>query len=383
MAPHSWRWLLSLSKTVVEETSTGDSDTSDDTVRAFKPGGITRYISARMMAVIGMIIIVVLVLEITSREQLLTGLNIGGVLNASSEIGFIAIGVTALMIGGEFDLSVGQTFVASGMTFATIYTSIGVFPAIIVSLAIGAAIGMLNGFITLGFGIPSFITTLGTSYVVAGLILMVTTGQPITAVTLPKSFSIFGGYIGSTSIRWEVAWWLGLAVVMAIVLHKTTFGNHIFGAGGHADASRNIGVRVGMTKMALFILCGMFSAFSGIVLFAHLGDIEASAGSGLQLEAIAAAVIGGTALFGGIGTIYGGVIGSFFLGVITVGLVLSGASTVYYELFVGIVLIMAVALQAKTEGITSFVKRAFGRRSWIAEHVHGRSPDTTQAGSAR
>jgi simple sugar transport system permease protein len=314
-----------------------------------------------MIAVVGVVVATVLILDGTSGGRLITGANLGGALNASAEIGFIAIGVTVLMIGGEFDLSVGQTFVAGALVFAALFKPIGVGPAIIVALLLGAGIGFVNGFVTLAFGIPSFITTLGTYYIIAGVILLVTNGSPVSLISVPSSFSVFGGYISSSGVQWQVLWWLGLAVVMALVLHKTAFGNHIFAAGGGRRAAENTGVRVAQTKMLLFILCSMFAAFSGVVLFALYGDVEASAGSGLQLQAIAAAVIGGTALFGGIGTVYGGVLGSFFLGVITVGLVLSGASTTYYELFVGIVLIGAVALQAKTEGIGSFVKHLLPR----------------------
>lgn len=330
--------------------------------RLFRSSGITRYVSGRTIAVTVVIAVVVLILEATSGGQVLNGLNIGGALNSASELGFIAIGVTALMIGGEFDLSVGQTFVASGMTFASLYTVIGLVPAIIAALIVAAGIGVVNGLITVTFGIPSFITTLGMYYVVAGLILLITSGSPVTANSIPKEFNVFAGYIGHSSVRWEVIWWLGLGVVMAAVLHRTSFGNHIFASGGAPEVARNVGVPVNGTKLLLFILCALFAGFSGIVSFAHYADMEPAAGSGLQLQAIAAAVIGGTALFGGIGTIYSGLIGSFFLGILTVGLVLSGASTIFYELFVGFVLILAVVIQARTEGIVSIAERLFRPR---------------------
>lgn len=323
-----------------------------------------------MIAVFGVVVATVLVLDYTSNGRLISAANLGGALNDSAEVGFIAIGVTLLMIGGEFDLSVGQTFVAGALTFAALFKPIGVGPAILVALCLGAAIGLVNGFITLAFGIPSFITTLGTYYIAAAVILIVTNGSPVSLLSVPSSFSIFNGYIGTSGVQWQVIWWLGMALVMALVLHKTAFGNHIFAAGGGRKAAENTGVRVVRTKMVLFVFCGMFAAFSGIILFALYGDVEASAGSGLQLQAIAAAVIGGTALFGGIGTVYGGVLGSFFLGVITVGLVLSGASTTYYELFVGLVLIGAVVLQAKTEGIAGFVNHFLrSRRSNVKPAV--------------
>jgi len=325
-----------------------------------KARAFTSYLSLRMIAVIGVIVLLVLVLEATSGGRLLTSTNLGGSLDSSAEVGFIAIGVTMLMIGGEFDLSVGQTFVAGALTFAALFKPIGVGPAIVVAMLLGAGIGLINGFITLFFGIPSFITTLGTYYAIAGIIVLITNGSPVSLVSVPSSFSIFGGTMGF-STQWQVLWWLGFAAIAAVVLHKTAFGNHVFAAGGARNAAESIGVRVNRVKMILFVLCGVCAAFSGVVLFALYGDVEASAGSGLQLQAIAAAVIGGTALFGGIGTVYGGVIGSFFLGMIDVGLVLSGASTTYYELFVGVVLIGAVVSQAKAQGVAAFVKRLSAR----------------------
>lgn len=347
----------------VSEPNRSNGIATETTIAAMSRGaGVTRYVSGRMIAVTVVIAIVVMILEATSGWRLLNGLNIGSVLNGASELGFIAIGVTALMIGGEFDLSVGQTFVASGMSFASLYSSIGMIPALLVGLAIGAIIGTMNGLITVSFGIPSFITTLGMYYVVGGVILLITSGSPITAMTKPEAFHVFGGYIGKSAVRWEVVWWLGFALIMAFVLHRSKFGNHVFAAGGAPQVAKNVGVPVNATKMVLFVLCGVFAGFSGMVSFAHYADIEPAAGSGLQLQAIAAAVIGGTALFGGIGTIFGGVLGSFFLGILTVGLVLSGASTVYYELFVGFVLIVAVVVQARTEGIVGFFERIMGRR---------------------
>jgi ribose/xylose/arabinose/galactoside ABC-type transport system permease subunit/ABC-type branched-subunit amino acid transport system ATPase component len=317
----------------------------------------TSYVSVRMLTVVAVVAVLLLVLEGTSGGKLFTANNLGGALSTSAEVGFIAIGVTMLMIGGEFDLSVGQTFVAGALTFAALFQPIGIVPALLVSVALGLGIGFINGFITLWFGIPSFITTLGTYYAIAGVILMITNGSPVSIQTVPSSFKVFSGGIASSQAQWQVLWWLGFAAIAAFVLHKTAFGNHVFAVGGSRQAAGNTGVRVNWTKMALFMICGASAAFSGVVLFALYGDVEASAGSGLQLQAIAAAVIGGTALFGGVGTVYGGVLGSFFLGVIETGLVLSGASTTYYEFFVGLVLIGAVVLQVKMEGLSEVMRR--------------------------
>ncbi|MFC0081238.1 ABC transporter permease [Aciditerrimonas ferrireducens] len=328
------------------------------------PRPLTSYVSGRMIAVIAVIVAVLAVLTGTSGGKLLSATNLGGALDASSEVGFIAIGVTMLMIGGEFDLSVGQVFVVGGLAFAGLDKHIGFLPAIIVTLLLAGAIGLINGIITVVFGIPSFITTLGTYYAIAGFILLITGASPVSYLPpLPHVFSVFSAHVGGLGFRWEVVWWIGLAALAAWILHRTSFGNHVFAAGGNPEAARGTGVRVGFTKIVLFVACSALSAFSGIVLFCHLGSMEVTAGSGLQLQAIAAAVIGGTALFGGVGTIFGGVLGSFFLGVLTVGLVLSGASTQYYELFVGIVLIGAVIAQVKTVGASRFVHAVFRRNS--------------------
>jgi len=330
---------------------------------------LTSYVSARMITVVGVVVALVLVLEGTSGGKLFSVNNLGGALSTSAEVGFIAIGVTLLMIGGEFDLSVGQTFVAGAMAFAALFQPLGIVPAILISVALGTGIGFINGFITLAFGIPSFITTLGTYYAIAGVILMITRGSPVSVPVVPRSFHIFSGGIAGSQAQWQVLWWVGFATIGAFVLHKTAFGNHIFAVGGDKQAAGNTGVRVNWTKMALFMICGATAAFSGVVLFALYGDVEASAGSGLQLQAIAAAVIGGTALFGGIGTVYGGVLGSFFLGVIETGLILSGASTTYYEFFVGIVLIGAVVLQVKMEGLSNISRRLRLNFAWVANHA--------------
>ena len=343
----------------------------------------TSYVSVRMITVVSVVVVLLLVLEVTSGGKLFTINNLGGALSTSAEVGFIAIGVTMLMIGGEFDLSVGQTFVAAAMAFAALFQPIGIVPALLISVALGAGIGFLNGFITLAFGIPSFITTLGTYYGIAGVILMITSGSPVSITAVPRSFHVFSGGIGGSQVQWQVLWWLGFAAIAAFVLHKTALGNHVFAVGGSRQAAGNTGVRVNWTKMALFMICGASAAFSGVVLFALYGDVEASAGSGLQLQAIAAAVIGGTALFGGVGTIYGGVLGSFFLGVIDTGLVLSGASTTYYEFFVGIVLIGAVVLQIKMEGFTAVTKRLGLNFASLVEHRRAGTVNGAEPGSGR
>lgn len=340
-----------------------DSPSGDGNARELAQRSFTDFISTRSLTAVGAIVAVIVALSITSDGKLLSGENVGSVLDSSTEIGLVAIGVTVLMIGGEFDLSVGQALVASAMLFASSSHSLGPFWALVVSLLVAAGIGLFNGVVTLGLKIPSFITTLGTYYIVAGVVLLISGGEPIEATGAPPLHSLLASRIAGSPVRGEVLWWIGLACIVAYVLHRTSFGNHVYAAGGDGNVARAVGVNVVKTKMILFVVSSVMAGFGGIVIFSHLGSAAPSEGSGLQLQAIAAAVIGGTSLFGGIGTEFGGVIGSLFLGVIDVGLVLSGASTLYYELYVGIVLVLAVAMQVRAEGFGRLLGRLAGARS--------------------
>jgi simple sugar transport system permease protein len=320
-------------------------------------------VSGRVTGAFLALAFVFVVFIFTTDGRVLQGDNLTTILDASAQLGIIAIGVTFLMIGGEFDLSVGQTFVLCGMVFGLLLPHTGEVPALAIALLAGLAVGFVNGVATVYVGLPSFIATLGSFYILSGVILLLTQGTPVTPTSSPHAFSILDGAIGSTGIKLEVLWWLGLAVLAGVLLVRTGFGNHVFATGGDRSAARRNGVATNRVRLALFMQCSLLAGLAGIVGLADIGTMAADAGDGLQLDAIAAAVIGGVSLFGGIGGIVDSVIGALFLGLVSTALVLSGASALYYELFVGIVLIVTVALHLRASHLWAALSGALTLRN--------------------
>jgi simple sugar transport system permease protein len=271
--------------------------------------------------------------------------NWGGIESSVAELGIVTIGVALLMIAGEFDLSVGANFAFAALVMAMmIHDGYSSIEALAVALGIGAGIGLVNGVVTVFLRIPSFIATLGTFFVWTGVTLVVTSGETVTILPpAPRLLAVLGGTVGD-QMRSELFWWLGIALVVGLVLHRTVTGNWLFAIGGRVLAAREAGVPVARTRILAFVICGVLAAFAGAVQLGHLDSMSASFGSSYQLEAIAAAVIGGCALTGGRGSILGAAVGTVILEMLDSGLILSGVSPYWYEAVVGAILILAVAM---------------------------------------
>ena len=274
--------------------------------------------------------------------------NWGGITSTAAELGIVTIGVALLMICGEFDLSVGANFSFAALVMATMIQDH--YPpgaALVVALAIGAGIGLLNGLVTVTLDIPSFITTLGAFFLWTGVTLIVTGGETVTILPpTPGLLNVLGGMLGG-QIRSELLWWLGLAVVVGVVLQRTVTGNWFFAVGGKRLAAVEAGVPVTRTRVLAFVICGVFAAFAGAVQLGHLDSMSASFGTTYQLEAIAASVVGGCALMGGRGSMLGAVVGTLILAMLDSGLILSGVSPYWYEAVVGVILVAAVAMHTR------------------------------------
>lgn len=268
--------------------------------------------------------------------------NIEVILAVVPEIGIVVAGVTMLMIAGEFDLSVGSIFcLAPIIDDKLIMAGWNIWLSLIVVLLISAMIGALNGIITLKLRIPSFIATLGTMMIWRGVVLLITKGfpPPFPEVAMPiKRF--LAGRIGSIYI--SLVWFVVILMILWIVLERTRFGNWMFATGGNVRVARSLGINPNRVKLINFMLVSTLAGFGGLIQAHRLGAILPSTGSGLELEAIAASVIGGTSLFGGIGSIAGSAIGTFLIRVINNGLVMAGVSGYWFRVFIGIVLIIAV-----------------------------------------
>jgi len=287
------------------------------------------YMEKPELAGLVLLVLLAIVFQLRSNGVFLSPDNLRGMLGILPEMGLVAIGVTILMICGEFDLSVGSVFALMPMSVAIMLNAdVPFFPAVLVGLAICALIGLVNGVVTLYFSIPSFITTLGMLFIARSLTVVISGGfPPLLPADLPTW--AFTDYVGpGRLVRVSLLWFAGIAVVATALLSLTNLGNWIKASGGFLEAAASMGIPVNRVKVFCFVQCSMLAGFAGLLQVLRLGSPLPSIGEGLELQAVAAAVIGGTALAGGVGTVLGAIIGALLIRVIDNGLVLDRKSVV-------------------------------------------------------
>lgn len=266
--------------------------------------------------------------------------NIIVTLKAFSILGVLSLGVGTLMIAGEFDLSVGASYTFTGIFLAKqVENGMSAYPAALLAIGVGIGIGLLNGLITLRFAIPSFIATLGTMLFWEGMTLYFY-GARSMRFRPEQSFSdLMSGEIGvlPASFLWLVA----LTLAFWALLHHHKLGNHFYAVGGNKRAATAIGINPTRVKLIAFGLVGACAALAGILAAARVGAIQPGQGTGLELRAIAACVIGGVALTGGRGAILGIFLGSALIYTIQDILLLGRAPGFYLDIFVGLLIVSA------------------------------------------
>ncbi len=293
----------------------------------------------------GVVLLIVLMafFEVRSNGVFLSFQNIRGVLGLLPEVGTVTIGFAILMICGEFDLSVGSVFALMPMCIALMLNAGAAFwPAFLVGVSICAVIGFLNGFITLRFDIPSFITTLGMLFMVRSLTVVISGGFPPLLAVDKIPIGLFTGYIGGGLFRASFIWFVILALVASAVMALTNFGNWIKGTGGFLEAARSMGIPVRRVKFACFMICSILAGLAGTVQVFRLQSPFPNLGEGLELQAIAGSVIGGVALTGGVGTVFGAIVGTLLIRVIDNGLVLSRIDANWFKFAIGALTVLAV-----------------------------------------
>ena len=272
--------------------------------------------------------------------------NITGILTIVSELGIMAIGVAFLMIAGEFDLSVSSVYALSGFLFVTLANKFNSPLAFIITLAVAAFIGFCNGTITLKAHIPSFVATLGTQLIVRGSLLAITGGESVSYKSDIIMPTLLTRFIGS-GFRPSHIWFVLLTLLFSLVLTNTRYGNWVFATGGNKEVARAMGVNVNKVKVINFMLSSLMASLSGCIVISRFNIANASFGTGMELEAIASAVIGGTFLTGGYGTIIGVFFGALLMGMMRTGLIMIGAPAYWYQAFVGAILILAATINLK------------------------------------
>ncbi|MDQ2582812.1 ABC transporter permease [Saccharothrix yanglingensis] len=297
-------------------------------------------------------------------------LSTGGVatwLDDASTLGIMAVAVALLMVGGEFDLSAGVLTASTALVTAILATRLGwnVWLALLASLAFALAVGVLNGWLVMRTGLPSFIVTLGTFLALQGLNLGVT--RLVTGTVQVSGIRSAEGYasagflfastftIGGTAFHVSILWWVLVTVVASVVLLRTRFGNWTFAVGGSAPAARAVGVPVFRTKVALFATTAFAAWLVGSINILRFTSVQANQGIGLEFQYIIAAVIGGCLLTGGFGSAVGAAVGALIFGMARQGIVYANWNSDWFQLFLGVMLLAAVlvnnALRRRAERV--------------------------------
>lgn len=269
--------------------------------------------------------------------------NIGLLLRAIPVLGIISLGVGVLMIAGEYDLSVGSVYTLAGYSTALLFgLGLPVWLAVIATLAIAVAIGIANGLVTVKFAIPSFIATMGAMLVVRGIVRWLSEGRTV-------SFKPDAGFAGLLTgsfygIEAPFIWFVGLAILVALLVHRSKLGNHFYLVGGHEKTAIAVGINSHRVKIIAFALSSLAAAIAGVLSITRVGTATPAQGIGLELKAIAVCVIGGLFLSGGRGTVLGIVIGACLMYMVEDVLLLLRAPGFYLDVFVGAILVVAVIL---------------------------------------
>jgi simple sugar transport system permease protein len=343
--------------------------------RLKQASALTRLMRRPELGALAGLILVTVFFAIVASGQMFTLSGILTFMSPAAQLGILAIGAALLMVGGEFDLSVGSMVAFAGLIFGTAVTvvQLPLVLAIIVTFAMAAVFGALNGQIVLRTGLPSFIVTLAFLFIFRGLTLVglkwatggstqmrgireAVEGSPLAPFFSGQAFKGLFAWLAErgmidtfangtpkvTGISVDIVWFIGIAILATVVLTRTKVGNWIFASGGDANSARNSGVPVARVKTALFITTACCAALVAILTVMDTGSTDARRGFQKEFEAIIAAVIGGCLLTGGYGSAIGAFFGAIIFGMVLIGLTYTQIDQDWYLVFLGGMLLVAV-----------------------------------------
>ncbi len=270
--------------------------------------------------------------------------NIENLIDYTATTSIIAAGEVMVLVCGELDLSVGMVYALTPfiMHFA-VSAGLPAGAAIVLALAAAGLVGLFNGAVTTLLSVPAFVTTLGTMFLINGLTLTISGGFPVEPQAAAAFTAAFGG-----SPWARLGWALAIAVVLQFVLNRTRFGLHTIATGGNLVAAAEVGIKVASIKVRNFVVCAMLGGFAGIIDAFRIGSIDPLAGGAeITFAAIAAAVIGGTLLTGGSGTVIGALVGALVLGILKDGFTLSGVSAFTFDMILGGAILLTMAVNVR------------------------------------
>ena len=316
------------------------------------PRGARRTLSVITAFLLPILFVGLLATFAVLEPRFLDPTNISNVARQSVFLLLIALGQMVVLINAQLDLSVGATVAFTSVIVALTSSAIGegaggVLAAVGVAVLVGSAVGLVNGAIVSYWKVPSFMTTLGTTSVLTGAALLVTKGTPITGV--PFSFMDAFGTGSVVGVPTPVVVGVLILLLVMLFMNRVPLGRNMYAVGGNVEAARVAGIPVRRTVIVGFVICSVFAALAGMLLTARLGSGEASLGASYVMESIAAAVLGGTSLFGGEGVVWRVLLGVLFMGVLSNGMNLLHVSSYVQQIVIGCVLIAAVGIERLRE----------------------------------
>ena len=290
-----------------------------------------------------LVLVVLCIFSALMSDRFISSANITNVLLQASVLAVVTIGMTYVVVGGGFDLSVGSIVALSGCIAAEVMLSAGLFAGVLAGTLSGVVVGIVNGYVIARIGVSPFITTLGTMVLVRGVVLLITGGSPVVGEEgLPQAFVDFG-----TGRFYGVPYLVITAalafIVFAWILHRTAFGTRVYAIGGNKEAAFLSGLPVNRVTIANYAICGLTAALAGVMLAARLQSGQPTAGEFYELTVIAAVVLGGAALHGGEGKLYKSMVGVLIMTILANSLNLMGVDSYWQRVAMGLVIILAAA----------------------------------------
>lgn len=321
----------------------------DKAVPAARPGeqrrrgggrrGLDVFLAWKEASIFVVALLLIGYFESANHDFLLTSASLENLSQFVAPPAIIACGEIMLMIGGEIDLSAGMVFaLAPFVMYFAMQAGVPAFPALLLGVAAGGLVGFVNGAVTVWLRVPSFVTTLGTLFLLNGITLTISHGTPVSPEVSDTFANIFGAWGYS-----EIIWALAVVAIMHVVLRNTRWGLHTIAAGANPLGASEAGINVNRLKLGNFIITGLLAGLTGILEGFRIHSVDPQAGgTNIMFLAVAAGVIGGTPLAGGSGTIIGGLIGAVVLGALSDGFTLIGVNAFLYNIILGAAILAAM-----------------------------------------
>ncbi len=301
---------------------------------------VAGFLQAYAVLVIGVILIIMLSLL---SDSFLTLRNLQNILNQNAPLAIMASAMTLVIIGGGFDLSVAAIFAVAGVTAAWVALNLDPYVGLLVAPLVGAALGLVNGVVITRLNVHSFLATIATSLVFKGVAIVISDGRLIPVRIDEFTWLGRDKFLGVFIAVYVL---VAFALILTFVLNRTTLGRKIFSVGGNEEAAILSGIRTDRIKVATFVIAGLAAGLAAAISVSRISMGQASAGAGMELQAIAAVILGGTSIYGGVGAVWRSVAGVLLLALINNGFNILNADPFYRDLTTGLVILGAVGISA-------------------------------------